>query len=51
MVALHAVPKVLTRYDVGDLLAAIHPRPVVLVDPANPMGQPDRHVDARREGT
>jgi cephalosporin-C deacetylase-like acetyl esterase len=41
------IPKVLTRYDTGDLLAAIHPRPVVLVNPANPMGQPAREPIVR----
>jgi fermentation-respiration switch protein FrsA (DUF1100 family) len=40
------IPSVLTRYDTPDLLIATHPRPVVLVNPANAMGQPerDRHV-------
>jgi hypothetical protein len=33
------VPNVLKHYDVGDLLMAIHPRPVVLVNSATPMGQ------------
>ena len=33
------VPGVLTRYDVPDLLLAIGPRPVSLVNPANAMGQ------------
>jgi hypothetical protein len=33
------VPGVLTRYDVGDLLQAISPRRVALVDPVDAMGQ------------
>jgi hypothetical protein len=33
------VPDVLKHYDVVDLLLAIHPRPVALVNPATPMGQ------------
>jgi cephalosporin-C deacetylase-like acetyl esterase len=43
------IPKVLTRYDTGDLIAAIHPRPVVLVNPANPMGQAMRDPIVRAE--
>jgi hypothetical protein len=43
------IPKVLTRYDTGDLIAAIHPRPVVLVNPANPMGQAMRDAMVRAE--
>lgn len=37
-----AMPGVLNHYDVGDLLAAISPRPVSLVNPVNAMGQPAR---------
>jgi cephalosporin-C deacetylase-like acetyl esterase len=36
------MPGVLNHYDVGDLLAAISPRPVSLVNPVNAMGQPVR---------
>ena len=38
----------LTRYDTPDLLIATHPRPVVLVNPANAMGQPEREANVRQ---
>ena len=41
------IPSVLTRYDTPDLLIATHPRPVVLVNPANAMGQPEREANVR----
>jgi hypothetical protein len=41
------IPSVLTRYDTPDLLIAIHPRPAVLVNPANAMGQPERDAKVR----
>ena len=41
------IPSVLTRYDTPDLLIATHPRPVVLVNPANAMGQPEREAKVR----
>jgi hypothetical protein len=34
------IPGVLTRYDVGDLIATIAPRPVVVEDPVDALGQP-----------
>jgi cephalosporin-C deacetylase-like acetyl esterase len=36
------IPGVLRHYDVPDLLIAVHPRPVTLVNTATPMGQPAR---------
>jgi cephalosporin-C deacetylase-like acetyl esterase len=42
------IPSVLTRYDTPDLLIATHPRPVVLVNPANAMGQPEREANVRQ---
>jgi cephalosporin-C deacetylase-like acetyl esterase len=36
------MPGVLNHYDVGDLLQAISPRPVSIVNPVNAMGQPVR---------
>jgi cephalosporin-C deacetylase-like acetyl esterase len=33
------IPKVLTRYDTPELMQAIFPRPIVLINPANAMGQ------------
>jgi cephalosporin-C deacetylase-like acetyl esterase len=41
------IPSVLAHYDTPDLLVATHPRPVVLVNPANAMGQPDREGNVR----
>jgi cephalosporin-C deacetylase-like acetyl esterase len=43
------IPGVLTRYDVADLLMAIAPRPVWLVNPVNAMGQPAREAIVRTE--
>lgn len=43
------IPGVLTRYDVGDLLEAISPRSVSIVNPVNPMGQPVREPIVRSE--
>ena len=34
------VPGVLKKYDLDDLLAAVSPRPVTLVDPADQLGKP-----------
>jgi hypothetical protein len=34
------LPGVLRRFDIGDLLLALAPRPVVLVDPVDAVGQP-----------
>ncbi len=42
------IPSILTTYDTPDLLIAVHPRPVVLLNPANAMGQTDREVNVRR---
>jgi hypothetical protein len=39
-----AMPGVLNHYDVGDLLTAISPRPVFIVNPVNAMGQPVRDL-------
>jgi dienelactone hydrolase len=44
-----ALPGVLLRYDVGDLLLAVAPRPVVFINPANGVGATMREQDARRE--
>lgn len=44
-----ALPGVLTRYDIGDLLLAVSPRPVVFINPANSVGVTMREQDARRE--
>jgi cephalosporin-C deacetylase-like acetyl esterase len=33
------IPGVLTRYDTPQLMQAIFPRPILLINPANPMGQ------------
>jgi cephalosporin-C deacetylase-like acetyl esterase len=44
-----ALPGVLTRYDIGDLLLAVSPRPVVFINPANSVGTTMREQDARRE--
>ena len=41
------IPSVLTRYDTPDRPIATHPRPVVLVNPANAMGQPEREAKVR----
>ncbi len=41
------IPSVLTRCDTPDLLIATHPRTVVLVNPANAMGQPEREAQMR----
>jgi len=43
------IPGVLRRYDVVDLLQAIHPRLVVLVNPANAMGRRVRDTIVRAE--
>jgi cephalosporin-C deacetylase-like acetyl esterase len=43
------IPKVLTQYDVGDLLEAISPRPVLIVNPLNAMGQPVREQLVNQE--
>ncbi len=43
------IPDVLKHYDVGDLLMAIHPRGVLLVNPATPMGQPARESLVREQ--
>ena len=42
------IPSVLTQYDTPDLLIATHPRPVVLVNPANAMGQTEREANVRQ---
>jgi hypothetical protein len=39
---------VLQHYDVGDLLVAIGPRPVTLVNPAGALGQPVRDSVVRQ---
>jgi cephalosporin-C deacetylase-like acetyl esterase len=44
-----ALPGVLRRYDVGDLLLAASPRPVVFVNPLNSVGAAMREPEARRE--
>jgi cephalosporin-C deacetylase-like acetyl esterase len=44
-----ALPGVLPRYDVGDLLLAVSPRPVVFVNPVNSVGATMREQEARRE--
>jgi cephalosporin-C deacetylase-like acetyl esterase len=44
------IPGILNHYDVGDLLEAISPRPVFLVNPVNPMGQPVRADGHRQRG-
>jgi dienelactone hydrolase len=44
-----ALPGVLPRYDVGDLLLALSPRPVVFINPADSLGATMREADARRE--
>jgi cephalosporin-C deacetylase-like acetyl esterase len=44
-----ALPGVLTRYDIGDLLLAISPRPVVFINPTNNVGTTMREADATRE--
>jgi hypothetical protein len=41
------IPNVLRHYDVPDLLTAIHPRRVTLVNAATPMGQPARDREVR----
>jgi hypothetical protein len=41
------IPDVLRHYDTPDLVAAIHPRPVTLINPVNAMGQPMRASLAR----
>jgi cephalosporin-C deacetylase-like acetyl esterase len=41
------IPGVLTRYDTPQLMQAIYPRPIVLVNPANAMGQELRSQLAR----
>jgi hypothetical protein len=42
-----ALPGVLTRYDTGDLLTAISPRRITILNPMNAMGQPLRLAEAR----
>ncbi|HWW76472.1 MAG TPA: hypothetical protein VNZ44_13830, partial [Pyrinomonadaceae bacterium] len=44
-----ALPGVLKRYDIGDLLLAVSPRPVVFINPANSVGTTMRERDATRE--
>jgi len=44
-----AAPGVLARYDIGDLLLAVSPRPVVFINPADSVGVTMREQDARRE--
>jgi cephalosporin-C deacetylase-like acetyl esterase len=44
-----ALPGVLPRYDVGDLLLAVSPRPVIFINPINSVGATMREQDARRE--
>lgn len=41
------IPNVLRHYDVPDLLTAIHPRRVTLVNAATPIGQPARDREVR----
>ena len=41
------IPNVLLHYDTPDLIAAIHPRRVTLINPANAMEQPMRDPLAR----
>jgi hypothetical protein len=43
------MPDVLNHYDVGDLLQAVSPRPVILVNPVNAMGLPVRDSVVRTE--
>src|SRR5204862_1731084 len=43
------LPGVLNHYDVGDLLQAISPRPVSIVNPVNAMGLPVRDSVVRTE--
>jgi hypothetical protein len=43
------IPGVLKSYDTPDLLTALHPRSVVLVSPANALGQPAREAVVRTE--
>jgi len=45
-VALPGVPR---RYDIGDLLLAVSPRPGVFINPANGVGVTMSEQDARRE--
>jgi hypothetical protein len=42
------IPGVLNHYDVGDLLVAIAPRPVTLLNPADAVGQPMRLDQVRQ---
>jgi cephalosporin-C deacetylase-like acetyl esterase len=44
-----ALPSVLRKYDLGDLIMAIAPAPVTLVNPVDAMGQPLGMEAARRE--
>src|SRR5215204_1764599 len=44
-----ALPGVLLRYDIGDLLLAVSPRPVVFINPVNSVGTTMREQDVRRE--
>jgi hypothetical protein len=41
------IPNVLLHYDTSDLITAIHPRQVTLINPANAMGQVMRDPLAR----
>jgi dienelactone hydrolase len=43
------LPGVLLRFDVGDLVLALAPRPVALVDPVDPVGQALGRAEADRE--
>jgi hypothetical protein len=44
-----ALPGVLMRYDLGDLLLALSPRPVFVINPSNSVGVTMRERDAGRE--
>lgn len=44
-----ALPGVVRKYDLGDLMTAIAPAPITIVNPADGMGQPVRLDAARRE--
>jgi cephalosporin-C deacetylase-like acetyl esterase len=43
------LPGVLLKYDIGDLLLAASPRPVMLINPVNSIGNQIREEEVRRE--
>lgn len=42
------IPGVLRHYDIGDLMLAVSPRPVTLIDPVDAVGQPMRRPELAR---